>query len=88
MLFPASSSLKSNEDVISPHNGFLQLSPTFLAFRSSEIHKLLSENEFNGGTDVQGLHPLFIKSLGKIISPKLAVMFHIFARRKVVFLLV
>lgn len=74
-------SKQSSESIHLPH-GCHQL-PRFnsISFRSSEIKYLLSNLDEFGGTDPNGLFPLFLKRLAPRLSPKLAVVFRILIRR-------
>lgn len=61
-----------------PHTRFPAPIISF-AFRSSELCSLLLDSY--DGTDSQGLFPLFLKNIAKLLPPKLAVIFRILIRK-------
>ena len=48
---------------------------TSIAFRSSELKKILANLDAHGGVDPNGLFPSFFKRFSCIFAPKLAVIF-------------
>ena len=46
-----------------------------LAFRSSDIYRYLIDLDAYGGVDPNGIFPLFLKKLAKLLAPKLAKIF-------------
>ena len=53
---------------------------TTFAFRSSEVRHLLLDLDPYGGTDPQGMFPLFLKRTADVMPPHLCVMFQLLDR--------
>ena len=51
-----------------------------IAFRSSEVLKLLSGLDAHGGVDPHGIFPMFLKELRNELAPKLAIVFRLLIR--------
>ena len=52
-----------------------------IAFRSRDLCKILSYLDEHGGTYPDGIFPMFLKKTYKEMSPKLAIVFHLFIIR-------
>ena len=55
----------------------VDVKPTLIniAFRSSEVEKLLNALDPHGGTDPIGMFPLFLKETSRVLAPKLSAVF-------------
>ena len=66
---------QSSEDVAIPQSCHPEAKLTTLAFRSSEIKKLMLNLDPYGGSGPDGIFPLFFKETADILAPKIAVIF-------------
>ena len=71
---------QSNENLTLPDSCFPEPRLSKLAFRSSEVKKLLLDLDAYGGTDPNGIFPLFFKKTAEYLAPKLSVIFRKLAR--------
>ena len=51
------------------------LRPTSIAFRSSEVRRLLLDLDLYGGSDPLSMFPLFLKRTADVLAPRLSVVF-------------
>ena len=65
----------SHGSVNIPSSCFPEPKLNSLAFRSSEVQKILENLDVHGGVDPNGLFPSFFKKFSKLLAPKLSVMF-------------
>ena len=68
----------SREEVDVPSGCFPLPKLTSIAFRSSEIEKILQNLDAYGGVDSNGLFPNFFKRFSHVFAPKLAALFRNF----------
>ena len=71
---------QSNVNLSLPDTCFPEPKLSKLAFRSSEVRKLLIDLDSYGGTDPNGIFPLFFKKTAEYLAPKLAVILRKLAR--------
>ena len=71
---------QSNVDLTLPDSCFPEPKLSKLAFRSSEVRKLLLDLDAYGGTDPNGIFPLFFKKTAEYLAPKLSVILRKLAR--------
>ena len=65
----------SRGDIVIPAGCHPEPKLTSIAFRSSELKKILANLDAHGGVDPNGLFPSFFKRFSCIFAPKLAVIF-------------
>ena len=66
---------QSRESVDLPLTCHISLSLTSLAFRSSEVRRLLLDLDPYGGSYPLGMFPLFLKRTADVLAPRLIVVF-------------
>ena len=72
---------QSREEVTIPQTCFPEAQLTGLAFRSTELKKILLNLDSYGGTDPSGVFPLFFKKVAHVIACPLASVFRTMLRR-------
>ena len=74
-------SKQSRDEVVLPSTCHIAPVFTGIAFRSSEVKKLLTNLDPHGGVDHLGQFPLLFKQCANIIAPKLSALFRILVRK-------
>ena len=65
-------SKQSNESIDLPQTCFPDVKLSSLAFRSREVKQLLLDLDNYGGTDPNGIFPLFLKKNAQVLAPKIS----------------
>ena len=69
------SSKENQNDVALPSVCFPEPILSSFAFKSSELHKSLSDLDTYGGNEPSGMFPMFLKEISSLIVPKVSVIF-------------